>query len=112
MAMFGGMEQLLGPMIEKFKRDLEKAKQELSEEKVEATAGGGMVSAQANGEGALLEVEIAAEALQDADAEMLGDMVVAAVREVQDKAKQLKVEKFSGLFGGMEAMGLDVSSLF
>ena len=112
MAMFGGMDKLLGPMLEKFKRDMDKARQELSETTLEASAGGGMVTAQANGEGELLAVKISPEALAGADAEMLGDMVTAAVREVLDKAKELKGQKLGGLLGGASALGLDVGGLF
>jgi len=110
--MFGGMDKLLGPMLEKFKRDFEKARQELKEIKLEASAGGGMVKAQANGEGELEGVVIAPEALAGADVEMLQDLVVAAVREVQGQAKTVKAEKLGGLFSGMDAFGLDVSGLF
>jgi nucleoid-associated protein EbfC len=111
MAMFGGgMDKLLGPMIEKFKRDMDKAHEELKATVLEASAGGGMVTAKANGEGDLLEVKIAPEALEDA--EMLQDMIVAAVCEVQDKAKGLKGEKLGGMMGGMNALGIDVGNLF
>ncbi len=112
MAMFGGMDKLLGPMMNKFKQDLDKARQELAAARVEASAGGGMVTARANGEGELLEINISPEALEGADAEMLGDMIVAAVREAQDKAKGVKGEKLSGLLGGVNALGLDVSGMF
>jgi len=110
MAMFGGMESLLGPMLEKFKKDMDKARAELKEMTVEASSGGGMVTAKANGEGDLLEIKIAPEAMEDA--EMLQDMIVAAVREVQDKAKGVKGEKLGGLLGGASALGLDVDGLF
>lgn len=111
MAMFGGMDKLLGPMIERFRRELETARAELREATVEATAGGGMVQARANGEGELLEVKFSAEVLAGADTEMLQDLVVAAVREVQDKAKQMKAERLGGLFAGMEAFGIDISAI-
>jgi len=110
--MFGGMDKMLGQMMEKFKRDLDQGKQALSECRLEASAGGGMVTAVANGNGELLEVRIAPEAVDPAEVEMLQDLVVAAVREVLDNAKALKAEKLSGLFGGVEALGLDVSGLF
>lgn len=109
--MFGGMDKMLGPMIEQFKRDLDKAKAELKEMTIEASAGGGMVTAKTDGEGGIKEVKIAPEALEGADAEMLGDMIVAAVREATEEAKRVKGEKLSGLFGGMDMLGLDVSSI-
>jgi hypothetical protein len=110
--MFGGMDKMLGQMMDKFKRDLEQGKQALSECRVEASAGGGVVTAIANGNGELLEIKIAPEAVDPAEVEMLQDMVLAAVREVLDDAKALKAEKLGGLLGGAEALGLDVSGLF
>lgn len=111
MAMFGGgMEKLLAPMMEKFKRDMEQAHKELSEMTVEATVGGGIVTARCTGEGDLLEVKVSPEALEDV--ELLQDLIVAAVREVQDKAKGIKGERMGGMLGGgANALGIDLGSI-
>lgn len=61
----------------------------LAETEVEATAGGGVVKAVVNGHGEILKVEISPEVARPDNVELLADLVVAAVREAQAKAKDL-----------------------
>ena len=61
----------------------------LAETEVEATAGGGVVKAVVNGHGEILKVAISPEVARPEDVELLADLVVAAVREAQAKAKDL-----------------------
>lgn len=68
--------------------------QKLAAARVEASAGGGVVKAVVNGHGELLEVSIAPEVA--GDAEMLQDLVVAAVQEAQRKAKELAQKVLAG----------------
>jgi len=61
----------------------------LAETQVEATAGGGVVKATVSGHGDLISVAISPEVAQPEDVDMLADLIVAAVREAQAKAKDL-----------------------
>ncbi|HRU22178.1 MAG TPA: YbaB/EbfC family nucleoid-associated protein [Candidatus Bipolaricaulis sp.] len=61
----------------------------LAAAEVEATAGGGVVKAVVTGHGDLLRVEISPEVARPEDVDLLADLIVAAVREAQAKAKDL-----------------------
>lgn len=60
----------------------------LAEMELEATAGGGVVRAVVTGHGELRRIEISPEVVRPEEAELLADLVVAAVREAQAKAKE------------------------
>jgi nucleoid-associated protein EbfC len=79
---------------------MQKAQEELANETVEATAGGGMVRVIANGAGDLREIKIDPKAIDPADPELLEDMVLAAVNEALRSAKSLAEAKLGGLAGG------------
>ncbi len=69
----------------------------LAETEVEATSGGGVVKAAVNGHGEILKVEISPDVARPEDVELLADLVVAAVREAQAKAKELVQETMAPL---------------
>ena len=73
---------------------------ELEETIFEGTAGG-VVTAKVTGAMDPVEIKIAPEALEDADPEMLEDMILAALRSAQDAAKRASQEKMGPLMGGM-----------
>jgi DNA-binding YbaB/EbfC family protein len=77
----------------------EKLQQEIAQIKVDATAGGGMVSVQMDGQKHLLAVKIDAEAA--GDVEMLQDMIVAAASEAVKKVDEQIKQKMGGMLGGM-----------
>jgi hypothetical protein len=79
---------------------MQKAQDELADETVEATAGGGMVKVIANGAGEIKEIKIDPKAIDPNDPEMLEDMVVAAVNEAVRSAHSLMESKLGGLAGG------------
>jgi DNA-binding YbaB/EbfC family protein len=81
---------------------MKEAQQELAKETVEASAGGGMVTVKATGAGEIIEVKIAKEAIDPEDAEMLEDMIVAAVNEALRSAESLAQSKLGGAMGGLE----------
>jgi DNA-binding YbaB/EbfC family protein len=86
-------------MMKQAQQMQEKMAQEVAQIKVEASAGGGMVTVKMDGNKNLLSVKIDPEVA--GDVEMLQDMVVAAcneaVKKVEDEAKQ----KMSGMLGGL-----------
>jgi nucleoid-associated protein EbfC len=79
---------------------MQKAQEELANETVEATAGGGMVRVTANGAGEIREIKIDPKAIDPDDPELLEDMVLAAVNEALRSAKSLAEAKLGGLAGG------------
>jgi hypothetical protein len=81
---------------------MKEAQQELAKETVEASAGGGMVTVRATGAGEIIEVKIAREAVDPDDAEMLEDMILAAVNEALRSAESLAQSKLGGAMGGLD----------
>jgi len=102
----GALQRQLQKQMQKFQEDLATAQKALAELRVEATAGGGVVTAVADGAGQLLELRISPEAINPEEVEMLQDLVLAAVREALDKAEQAREEKMGGLTGGLDLGGL------
>jgi DNA-binding YbaB/EbfC family protein len=101
----GGLQRQLMRQVEKLQKDLEAAQEELAEIRVEASAGGGAVTAVANGAGELVELRISPEAVDPGDVDMLQDLVLAAVRESLEKARKMQQEKMGGLTGGLGLPG-------
>ena len=91
----GNMQQ----MMQQAQKMQEKLHQEIALIKVEATAGGGMVTAHMDGQKNLLSVRIEPEVA--GDVEMLQDMVVAAVNEAAKKVDDAIKQKMGGMLGGM-----------
>jgi DNA-binding YbaB/EbfC family protein len=88
--------QQVGQMQEQ----MQKAQEELADETVEATAGGGMVKVIANGAGEIKEIKIDPKAIDPNDPELLEDMILAAVNEAVRSAHSLMESKLGGLTGG------------
>ena len=80
---------------------LQQIQDELQTRTVSATAGGGMVTVEADGKGQLKSVKIDRSVVNPDDVEMLEDLVVVAVSEVQKKAAALAQEEMGKLTGGM-----------
>lgn len=87
--------------MQKLQQDMARMQEELRAERVEATAGGGVVKAVANGHGELLELTLDPSIVDPADVSMLQDLVVAAVTEVQRAAKQRLDARMRTLTGGL-----------
>lgn len=75
---------------------------ELGQKTVSASSGGGMVTATADGRGKLRSLKIDPTVVQSGDAEMLEDLVIAAVNEVQHRAQEMYEEEMRKLSGGMQ----------
>jgi len=80
---------------------LQEIEQELLGKTVSATAGGGMVTVEADGKGQVKRVKIDASVVNPADVEMLEDLVLVAVTEAQKKAAELARQEMGKLTGGM-----------
>ena len=85
--------------VQQMQGRMEKLQKDLEHETVEASAGGGAVTAVATGTQKIVSVVIDPDAA--GDVEMLQDMVVAAVNEAIDKSKQMASEKMQALTSGL-----------
>ena len=99
------MDKLL-QQVGEMQGEMQKAQEELANETVQATAGGGMVTVIANGAGEIKEIKIDPKAIDPDDPEMLEDMVLAAVNEAVRSAHSLMESKMGGLAGGLGGLGL------
>ena len=80
--------------------------QELEDRQVEASAGGGMVTAVVNGKQRLLSLTIEKDVVDPEDVDMLQDLVAAAVNEAIRKSQEMIQEEMGKLTGGMNIPGL------
>jgi DNA-binding YbaB/EbfC family protein len=80
--------------------------EQVAQKKVEATAGGGMVTVEANGKQELLSIKIDPEVINRDDAQMLEDLVLAACNEALRKSRELVQQELGKLTGGMKIPGL------
>jgi len=79
---------------------------ELGDRTVEASAGGGMVTAVANGRQELVSVRIDPQVVDPADVEILEDLIVAAISEALLRAGEMAAEEMKKLTGGFDLPGL------
>jgi nucleoid-associated protein EbfC len=98
----GGLMQAAQRMQE----ELQRVQRELEQKRVEATAGGGMVTAVVNGRLDLLELRVDPSVVDPKDVGMLQDLVVAAVNQALNKAKALSQEELAKATGGMSIPGM------
>ena len=79
--------------------EMAKAQEQLKNEIVEASAGGGMVKVTMTGDMHLREIKIDPEAIDPEDADLLQDMVTAAVNEALRSAQELAASRMGGIAG-------------
>jgi len=84
----------------------ERMKTKMSEMRVEATAGGGMVTVAVNGAKEIESIQIDPEVVSKDDVEMLQDLIVAAVNDAGRKVDEQLGQSMSGLMGGLNIPGL------
>ena len=85
--------------VQQMQDRMQKVQKELETETVEASAGGGAVTVVANGAQKLVSVRIDPEAA--GDAEMLQDLVIAAVNEAMEKSKEMAAAKMQSVASGL-----------
>jgi DNA-binding YbaB/EbfC family protein len=94
--------QQMMAQVQKMQKDMELAQEELRHELVEASAGGGAVVVRMSGDLQVREVKIDPGALDPEDAEILGEMVLAAMNEALRKAQELAESKMGGATAGLD----------
>jgi DNA-binding YbaB/EbfC family protein len=100
-----GMAGML-KQAQKMQEQMSKLQEEAATKTVEATSGGGMVTAVVNGKQQLVSIRIEKDVVDPSDIEMLQDLVEAAVNEGLRKSQELLSSEMSKLTGGMNIPGL------
>ena len=98
------MQKML-QQVQKMQQDMMAAQESLKDERVEASAGGGMVKVVATGELHIESVTIDPDAVDPEDVEMLQDTVLAAVNEALRSAQELAADKMGAATGGLGGPG-------
>ncbi len=104
-------QKIIEAQLSGMQQKMQVAMAELAVTVVEASAGGGVVSAKATGNGELLEITIDQAVIVPEEAELLQDLVTAAVREVLAKAMAMKKEKIMGATP-LAQLGIDIPDVF
>jgi DNA-binding YbaB/EbfC family protein len=92
--------------VQQMQAQMQQAQEDLKNETVEATAGGGMVKVVATGAGEIKEIVIDPKAIDPDDPELLADMVTAAVNEALRSSQSLLETKLGPALGGLHGLGL------
>ena len=95
------MQQML-QQVQRLQEEMVAAQEQLKDEIVEASAGGGMVTVKISGALEVKEVRIDPAAVDPQDVEILADMVVAAVNEALRMAQDLAASKLGGASAGLD----------
>jgi len=99
------MNQMM-KQVQKMQKDMMEAQEQLAQQTVEASAGGGMVTVTVSGDLVVKEIKIDPEAIDPEDPELLQDMVMAGVNEAIRQAQEMAASKMGGLTGGLDLGGL------
>jgi hypothetical protein len=87
--------------LQRLQQQMAEAQEKLAQETVDATAGGGVVKVTMTGDQQCKSVQIDPELLKEADAEMLQDMILAAINLALDKSRELQQQVMGPLAGGL-----------
>ena len=103
----GGLGDMMKQM-QKMQAKMAEMQEKLEQTEVEGSAGGGMVKVVMNGKNEIVSLAIDPEVIDPEDAEMLQDLVVAALNQAREKIQELQSESMSSLTGGMNIPGLNL----
>ena len=93
-------------MMKQAQQMQERLQKQMAELKVEATAGGGMVTVVMNGAKQVQSIKIEPEAVSKEDIDMLQDLILAALNDAHRKADEAMQQQMSGMMGGLKIPGL------
>jgi DNA-binding YbaB/EbfC family protein len=100
------MDKRMMRQAQELQSKLLKAQEELGNETVEGTAGGGVVTVVADGHQNIRSIKISPEAVDPEDMSLLEDLVLAAVTDALEKSQKLAQDRLGSLTGGMKIPGL------
>ena len=93
-------------MMKQAQQMQERLQEQMANLRVEASAGGGMVTVVMNGQKQILSLAIDPEVVSKDDVEMLQDLILAAVNDAHRKVDEALSSQMSGLMGGLRIPGL------
>ncbi|MDP2727669.1 MAG: YbaB/EbfC family nucleoid-associated protein [Dehalococcoidia bacterium] len=85
---------------------LAKIQQELGNETLEVSTGGGAVTVVIDGHQHVRSIKVAPEAVDPQDVEMLEDLILSAMNEALDKSREMAAKRLGAITGGMKIPGL------
>ena len=100
------MDQRMMKQMQQMQQKMLKAQEELANETVTATAGGGAVTVEMNGHHEVIAVTLDPDAVSPDDVEMLQDMLVAGFNEALSKAQDMAQKKMGAITGGLNIPGM------
>jgi len=93
-------------MMQQAQQMQERLQKQMGEMRIEATAGGGMITVVVNGHKQVQKITIDPEVVSKDDVEMLQDLILAAINDAHRKVDEALAQQMSGLMGGMRIPGL------
>jgi DNA-binding YbaB/EbfC family protein len=93
-------------MMQQAKQMQEQMQKRLAETRVEATAGGGMVTVAMNGSKQILSIKIDPDVVSKDDVEMLQDLILSAINDAGRKVDEQLGQSMQGMLGGLKIPGL------
>jgi DNA-binding YbaB/EbfC family protein len=96
----------INQMMKQAQQMQERLQQQMAEMRIEASAGGGMVTVVVNGNKQIQTLKIDPEVVSKEDVDMLQDLILAAINDANRKAEEQLSKQMSGLMGGMKIPGL------
>ncbi len=96
--------QKLMKEAQKAQRQMAEAQERLASMQIEGSAGGGLVTVTATGDGTVSKVRIDPGAIDPDDVTLLEDLVTAAIGDAQRKAKELQESELGSAVGGLGSM--------
>jgi DNA-binding YbaB/EbfC family protein len=95
----------INQMMKQAQQMQERLQKQMSDMRVEATAGGGMVTVVVNGHKQIQSLKIDPEVVSKDDVEMLQDLILAAINDANRKAEEQMSKQMSGMMGGLKIPG-------
>ncbi len=100
------MDKRMLKQAQELQARLVRTQDELAKATVEASSGGGMVTVVMTGQQEIKSIKISPDVVDPKEVELLEDLVLAAVKEAMEKAKDLAAKQLGALTGGMKIPGL------
>jgi DNA-binding YbaB/EbfC family protein len=96
----------LGQQLQKLQDEMKKAQEQLAEETLTVSAGGGLIEVEITGHQRVRAIRIKPEAIDPSDPTLLEDLVTAAVNEAIERSQAMAADRMQGLSGGLGGLGL------